>query len=289
MKKLLLLFLTLTVILSIQPSMAQKPRKVSFQHYFSVPSDMGLDRAKIVAAEEARLEAVAREFGRAVSHSSLSVVEKEGDDEKETFIQLSGNNVKGVWIADTKEPVYSFSTNDKTGEVDIVVKVSGLVSELPSQTFSLDTKILRNGTEDRFESQQFKSGDWFFVSLTSPVKGYVSIFLEDNARNVLCMVPYSKQTVGSMAVEADEKQIFFSYDDAPMNLKNYVVQYSMTCDGNEEMDVLYIVFSTEQFVKPASADGMLSFSDFNKWLVDLYGHNSTVKVLRKPILIRKKE
>lgn len=283
LRQTLLFVIILTNAVSAQ---CQQTRKISYDFFYTVPQNMSIERARIVAAEEARAEALVKEFGRNVSRSSVSVSKKEGDEEIETFMSIAGNDVKGEWIADLKEPLYSYSTNSKTGETSMTVKVFGLVSEISGQRIPLDVKVLCNGTEDRYESLEFKSQDWFFVSMISPVSGYVSIFLEDNQRNIVCMLPYVRQSVGAMPVTADEKQIFFSYDDAPMKLKNYVVQYSMTCDGIEETDILYVVFSTDPYSKPAMEEGMVSYMDFNNWLADLHRNNKSVYVLRKPILIK---
>ena len=59
-------------------------------------------------------------------------------------------------------------------------------------------KILRNGTEDRFESDNFKSGDDFYLSYQSSTKGYVAVYQIDDSKNAYCLLPYQSSQDGKV-------------------------------------------------------------------------------------------
>ena len=179
-----------------------------------------------------------------------------------------------------------------TSEQQNTISTSGN-NTTPSPHIDFKAKILRNGTEDKFESDTFKSGDDFYLSFTSPISGYLAVYLVDADKQAFCLLPYRQQTNGIYPVKANQRYIFFNEEEAPKSERVLVDEYVMTCSQSVEQNQIYLIFSPNQFVK-ASDDNInyglprqLSFDEFNKWLARCMKADPSMKLEKKPIKIRK--
>ena len=153
--------------------------------------------------------------------------------------------------------------------------------------------MLRNGIEDRFESNSFKSGDDLFVSFQSPTSGYLVVYLIDADQRAFCLLPYQNMESGCFPVEANKRYVLFSIKNAAPELKPYVDEYTMTCSHEQEMNQVYVVFSTNSFVKAIDNkhdEGLpreLSYDDFQKWLAKCRARDTNMVLKKTTITIHK--
>lgn len=248
---------------------AQQVKKAVGTYTYYAPEDISLDRAKRTALERAQIEAIAEAFGTDISqHNSTRVTNKNGDSDMD-FLSISSSDVKGEWIETIGNPEYTINYDKNM----LVVKciVTGKIREIKSAAIDIKAKVLRNGTDDRFESSEFRSGDDMYLSFQSPVDGYLAVYLLDEEGNAFCLLPYRGQTDGIYKVEGNKKHIFFSEELASIADRHMVDEYVLTCEREQETNQLLIIFSPDQFFKAndVSIGDMLprelKWEDFQKW------------------------
>ena len=147
--------------------------------------------------------------------------------------------------------------------------------------------------EDKFESDQFHSGDDLFLSFQSPVNGYLAVYLVDADNQAYCLLPYREQTDGIYSIKANQRYLFFNIKEAPQTERSYVDEYVMTCSHSSEQNQIYVIFSPNQFVKAtdnqsdATLPRELKFEDFQKWLTKCRKHDKEMNLRMMPIVINK--
>ncbi len=145
--------------------------------------------------------------------------------------------------------------------------------EITTAAIHLKAHILRNGTDDKFEIDTFKSGYNLYLSFMSPVSGYLATYLVDADNQAFCLLPYRDQTNGIYPIKANHRYLFFNEQEATPSERSLVDEYVMTCEHSSEHNQIYIVFSPHPFVKATDNNventlpRQLCFEDFNKWLV----------------------
>ncbi|MDE5783394.1 MAG: DUF4384 domain-containing protein [Prevotella sp.] len=270
---------------------AQQVKKVVGTYTYYAPEDISLDRAKRTALERAQLEAIAETFGTDISqHNSTRVSNKNGHSDID-FLSISSSDIKGEWIETIGEPEYSIKYD--RGMLVVECTVKGNVREILSAVIDIKAKILRNGTEDRFESSEFHSGDDMFLSFQSPVDGFLAVYLLDDNGDAFCLLPYRNQTDGIQKVSANKPYVFFSEKDVPLSERGLVDEYTLTSEHSIETNQIYVVFSPNAFVKandndmgdflPREIDG----KNFQKWLAKVRRKDKYVNFNSKQITITK--
>ena len=205
------LFWLISFLVTLSAS-AQDVQTVEAEYVYEVPEDVSLSAAKQTALEKAKIRAIAETYGTVVSESNTVRMANRNGISSVDFLSISGSDVKGEWIETISQPEYQIVYN---GEKLIVsVKVKGKIRELIANEVEFQVKVLRNGTEDRFESEMFNNGDDLYLSFTSPVAGYLAIYLVDVGNDATCILPYQKQQDGIYAVKANQRYVFFSERDA---------------------------------------------------------------------------
>ena len=249
---------------------SQKTKTVSGEYTYYVPENIDLEKAKQIALERVKVQLIADEFGTVVSQNNATTVKNSNGKSDIAFVSVGGSEVRGEWIETIGEP--EFKPSFDNGQMIIKVHIKGKIREIVSADINFKTLVLRNGTEDKYEDDTFKSGDDLFLSFTSPISGYVAVYLVDNDGTAFCLLPYQNQEQGNVKINANERYVFFSEKLSPQNLKAYVDEYTMTCSHSQELNQVYVVFSPNTFVK--ATDGKreealpreLSNEDFQKWL-----------------------
>lgn len=240
------------------------------EYTYIVPENVDLEKAKHIALERLKTQLIADEFGTVVSQNNATTVKNSNGKSDIDFVSVGGSEVRGEWIETIGEP--DFKPSFDNGQMIIKVHIKGKIREIVSADINFKALVLRNGTEDKYEDDTFKSGDDLFLSFTSPVSGYIVIYLVDNDGTAFCLLPYQNQEQGNVKINANERYVFFSEKLSPQNLKAYVDEYTMTCSHSQELNQIYVVFSPNTFVK--AIDGKredtlpreLSNEDFQKWL-----------------------
>lgn len=267
MKHILLL---LSVLFTL-PVFSQKMKTVEGEYTYHAPENVTLEEARRTALERAKIQALADAFGTIVSQTNATHVKNRNGSSDIDFLSVGGSEVKGEWIETVGEPQYDISYEQ--GMLVVKVCVKGKAREIVSAQICIKAKVLRNGTEDKFESEEFRDGDDLYLSFVSPVSGYLAVYLVDAEQKAYCLLPYRSQTDGIYKVEANRRYLFFNIKEAPLQERQYVDEYVMTCSRSSEYNQIYVIFSPQSFAKAAdnaSAETLpreLNFEDFQKWLV----------------------
>lgn len=270
---------------------SQQSKKAEGEYTYIVPENVDLEKAKHIALERLKTQLIADEFGTVVSQNNATTVKNSNGKSDIDFVSVGGSEVRGEWIETIGEP--DFKPSFDNGQMIIKVHIKGKIREIVSADINFKALVLRNGTEDKYEDDTFKSGDDLFLSFTSPVSGYIVIYLVDNDGTAFCLLPYQNQEQGNVKINANERYVFFSEKLSPQNLKAYVDEYTMTCSHSQELNQIYVVFSPNTFVK--AIDGKredtlpreLSNEDFQKWLAKNRSKDKDMTYKKVSITIKK--
>ena len=256
-----------------------------------MPENVNLDKAKYIALERLKIQLIEEEFGATVSQSNSTLVKNNNGKSDVDFVSIGGSEVNGEWIETIGTPRYNIYYEKEM--LVVSVKAKGRIREIISTAVDVKSLVLRNGIEDRFESDTFKSGDDLYISFQSPTNGYLVVYLVDTEQRAFCLLPYQNMNEGSFNVEANKRYVLFSTQTASSELKPYVDEYTMTCTHDQEINQLYVIFSTSPFVK-AIDDKLekelpreLSNEDFRKWLTKYRTRDTNMVVKKTTITIRK--
>ena len=270
---------------------SQKIKTVDGEYTYVVPENVNLDKAKYIALERLKIQLIEEEFGATVSQSNSTLVKNNNGKSDVDFVSIGGSEVNGEWIETIGTPRYNIYYEKDM--LIVSVKAKGRIREIISTAVDVKSLVLRNGIEDRFESDTFKSGDDLYISFQSPTNGYLVVYLVDTEQRAFCLLPYQNMKEGSFNVEANKRYVLFSTQTAASELKPYVDEYTMTCTHDQEINQLYVIFSTSPFVK-AIDDKLekelpreLSNEDFQKWLAKYRTRDTNMVVKKTTITIRK--
>lgn len=266
-----LFYIAIFVCVYCLTASAQKLKTVEAEYTYHAPENVTLEQAKQTALDRAKIQALADAFGTLVSQYNTTRVENSGEHSAVDFTSIGGSEVKGEWIETIGNPTYNIKYE---GDMLVVsVKVKGKAREIVTANLDLKIRVLKNGTDDKFESDQFRSGDDLYLSFTSPIAGYLAVYLIDADQQAFCLLPYRSQQTGIYPIEANHRYVFFNIKEASPKERSFVDEYTMTCGHSSETNHIYVIFSPNQFAKAIDAnanDGLprqLSFDDFNTWLV----------------------
>ncbi len=275
-----------------QTLIAQQEKKVSIEYTYHAPEHISPIEAKRIALERAKLQAIADEFGTVMQRSNTTLIENQNGKSSIDMLSISESEVKGEWIETFGEPEYLSMTYEQNMLV-VKVKISGRIREIVSATIPLKALILRNGTEDRFESDEFRNGDDLYLSFQSPRDGHLAVYLVDAARTAYCLLPYRSQTEGIYPIEANQTYTFFSAKHTSLTETHLIDEYVMTTDRTTEHNQIYIIYSPNPFTKAIDIKGSetlpreLSFENFRQWLSNCRKFDKEMQVEEKNIVIRK--
>lgn len=270
---------------------SQKIKTVDGEYTYVVPENVNLDKAKYIALERLKIQLIEEEFGATVSQSNSTLIINNNGKSDVDFVLIGGSEVNGEWIETIGTPRYNIYYEKDM--LIVSVKAKGRIREIISTAVDVKSLVLRNGIEDRFESDTFKSGDDLYISFQSPTNGYLVVYLVDTEQRAFCLLPYQNMKEGFFNVEANKRYVLFSTQTAASELKPYVDEYTMTCTHDQEINQLYVIFSTSPFVK-AIDDKLekelpreLSNEDFQKWLAKYRTRDTNMVVKKTTITIRK--
>lgn len=270
---------------------SQKIKTVDGEYTYVVPENVNLDKAKYIALERLKIQLIEEEFGSTVSQSNSTLVKNSNGKSDVDFVSIGGSEVNGEWIETIGTPRYNIYYEKEM--LVVSVKAKGRIREIISTAVDVKSLVLRNGIEDRFESDTFKSGDDLYISFQSPTNGYLVVYLVDTEQRAFCLLPYQNMKEGSFNVEANKRYVLFSTQTATSELKPYVDEYTMTCTHDQEINQLYVIFSTSPFVKAIDnkfekeLPRELSNEDFQKWLAKYRTRDTNMVVKKTTITIRK--
>lgn len=268
---------------------AQKAEKVCGEYTYYSSLDKSPEEAKRIALERAKIEALAEKFGTTVTQNNFTNVKNENGNSSIDFHSIGGSEVKGEWLETIGEPTFQIAIEQN----QLVVKVSvcGKAREVVRAEVEFSATLLRNGTEDRFKSEEFHDGDDVYLSFVSPVNGFLAVYLVDNEQNVYCLLPYRQSSGGAMEVKHGRSYLFFSakQSDNPAEVDEYI----LTAEKEEEHNQFYIIFSPKSFTKANDSvldealPRELTFPEFQKWLSKNRNRDKQMQVSIQNITIKK--
>lgn len=270
---------------------AQRTKKVEGEYVYRAPEYMSLEQAKSHALEQAQIQAIADKFGTNITQMNSTLTSNRNGKSNVDFTSFSSSDVKGEWIETIGEPQYE--VNYESGMLIVKCIVRGTVREVLSAPVDIKAKILRNGTTERFEDYDFRSGDDMYLSFQSPTDGYLAVYLLDPEGNAFCLLPYRGQNNGIQQIRAGESYLFFSSADAPVDERAVVDEYVMTCSGEFESNEVQVLFSPNPFTKANDNDmgdclpRELNHKDYQKWLAKVRRKDVNLTLKRALISIKK--
>ena len=279
----------ISVLLTIPAvTFSQRTEKVTASYTYHAPENVTLEEARRTALERAKITAIADAFGTLVTQNNSTVVVNQNGVSDSRFFSLGGSEVKGEWVETTKEPVYD--VRYEQGMLVVSVEVRGVIREITSSSIDCKAKILRNGTEEKFESTDFRNGDDMYLYFKSPIDGFLLAYMFDETSNqVVRILPYIKSSSASLSVKGDKEYLFFKKE---RNTDYMVDEYTMTAMQPVEFNTLYVIFSPTRIVKANDSsdeahDGIrvLKYEDFNKWLVGIK-KQASAKVIEQTIKVK---
>lgn len=280
--------LLLSIIFTI-PVFSQKMKTVEGEYTYHAPENVTLEEAKLTALDRAKIQALADEFGTIVSQTNTTHIQNGNGKSDIDFLSIGGSEVKGEWIETTGEPQYHISYDQ--GMLVVKVTVKGKAREMVSAQIEICAKVLRNGTEDKFESDEFHDGDDLYLSFFSPVSGYLAVYLVDAEQKAFCLLPYQSQEDGIYKIKSNKRYLFFNRKEAEKEFTHLVDEYTMTCSKGTERNTIYIVFSPNAFAKACdnsvseSLPRELNYADFQKWITKQRKHDQNMMTRIFPITL----
>jgi len=272
---------------------AQKTATICGEYTYVAPENVSLEQAKQTALERAKLEALADKFGTTVSQNNATVVENKGGASDIRFLSFGGSEVKGEWLETTKDPKYDVSFDKGTGGLIVKVSVCGKAREIVGASIDFTAKVLKNGTDAKFESDNFRDGDAIFLLFSSPTDGYLAVYLVDESQTAYCLLPYMNAPSGNARIKSGKEYVFFSSKNAERDEAATVDEYFLTTEKSAEQNFLYIIFSPNEFTKANDKAGgealprQLRYDDFQQWLAKNRTSDKNMKVVTKGLTVTK--
>lgn len=250
---------------------------------YVVPETQTLAEAKQTAITQARLKAIADEFGTIVSQSNTSAMHNKDGKISSSFNSYSENEVRGIWLSDTKEP--EVEVKYRNDMMVIHAEVCGKVREQKREKVELQIKPLNKG----IESTLFKNNDRFSLSFKSAASGYVAVFIRDNDNEIVnVMIPYDNGDGNAREVKSNKDYLFLCTQDPAYPYQEETI---LTTSKSMEYNTLIVVFSQKKFHISLSNKGEfvpeVENSKFQKWLHGLRAYDTTAQVEEIVLTIKK--
>lgn len=227
-----------------------KKERCGGTYSYTYSSAISYDMAKAKAIEYAVISALSDRFGTIVNSQSMLEMTNNG----ERFEQMSRLLVKGRFLNHISQPEVStpvFADNMFT----VKVTVDFYAAPIDYAPTEFTAKLLRNGTDDKFESNEFVAGDYFYLSFQSPKAGYVAVFFEDK-NTVSCILPYYEEDDTPFYAEKGKRYVFFNKAND---------EYYFSCGEEPEINYVHIIFSPNKFINKDIIREMTN-SKFRDWI-----------------------
>lgn len=263
-------FFIIFLLMPLLSTFAQKIERVHGEYAYQVPDNISLEEGKRTALERAKIQALADAFGTLVSQSNSTIVKNEEGKSSVDFLSIGGSDVKGEWIETLGDP--KFDIFYENNALIIKATIDGKAREIKNASIDFEAKLLRNGTDLKFESDEFRNGDDLYLYFKSSINGYLAVYLlDETTQQVFCLLPYKSSGEPAYTIGHDKPYVFFSCQKADRN-PNAVDEYNMTCEHSLEQNTIYIVFSPNMFAKAntknedAGLPRQLPLKEFLRWL-----------------------
>lgn len=267
---------------------------------------MSDEDAKNKALEQARIKAIEDKLGKVIFQGNSVYIENTVTGQKvesnTKFNSISESYVKGTWVSDDK---VSYEILAQKGERWITCKLKGYLREVKEIPAQFRAEPLNCDIGIKCRTTSFVDGASLYLYFSSAVSGYLSVFLTDN--NISnCVLPYANQPDKLFYIEKDKEYFLFS---SKIDKRTFVEEYELFTESNFETNIVYVLFSEIEFVKPLvlgatqkEKEDLLSpleikknvelpkrtsSQEFMKWLAKARIYNPEITVKSIPITIQK--
>jgi len=214
-------------------------------------------QAETHAFEAAKQKALEDRFGLDVSKitNTLITSRTEGQEsQSETHVFSAGETaVRGEWIETLQEKV--LEKNYTNGFWVVKVRVEGKARNYSTEKADIQYAFVKD-VQDVESPVTFRDGNDLFLRFSSPVAGYLCVYLVDEEQNAFCLLPYMSHQTGSQPVEANKDYVFFS-----PKFDKEAQEYTVNCERSSEQNMLLVVFSPNEFTKAADKQGGKNFRE----------------------------
>ncbi len=289
LNKIIWILLICQMTISFEAS-SQKTAKVTGKYTYIVTDNdnVTMKEAKIRAIDLAKAEAIKKEFGTLVVSDFINSDRMVDDDLSSYYIMDTSSSVKGDWLGDEKDPVVTVECVD--GNILFTAEVWGTAREIIRAQTDLSWQVQKMVNDAKIESDQFETGERFFVKFKSPTDGYVAIYLITADDETACLLPYRKDTTGRFKVKGRTEYELFDKSVDPT-----ASYYKLSTNQLQEYNQLVLIYSPNPFTKCTDVSNdprhpnTLSQKDFAKWLLKNQRADKDMVVNRKWLSIQGKE
>ena len=284
-----LIISSIICLLSTLISFSQTSKNVISEYTYIAPTSLSLDQAKAIALQRAKIQVIADEFGTIISQTNHTQISNNRNNTEIDFQSIGLSDLRGEWVETFGKPEYDITYSDELLCIHVIVK--GKIRQINEFYAPIKTKLLRNSTDLRFESTEFRNNDDFYLYLASPINGYLSVYLIDNCNNAFCLLPYARQQDGVYQIEANKEYIFFSKECSSLHDTTLVDEYVMTCNDVVEYNRIAVIFSENKFIKSADISisenlpRTLQLQDLNLWVAKARNHDLKMQYFEIPFTI----
>jgi hypothetical protein len=284
--------LIIVQVLFLLPLLAfsQKTVTVSGSAQVELTENQSIQEIRKHARELATIDALEKAFGRVVIQGNSTYISNLQSGEKiETntiFNTIANTSVKGE-VIEVLDEEYSNITGTtiidghKIPVTDIRCDIEIKAKEIKTPPVEFICFPL-GCTDEKCKTTSFKNDDILYLYFSSPVKGYLSVYLDDKT-DAQRLYPYSnmpEEYDGGVPVDPDKKYILFS-EKPEFNYfsdKDFLTdEYQLVCNSPQDINRLFIIFSLTPVNKPFLSGvkdlekgyqlpKSLSSEDFQKWL-----------------------
>ena len=284
--------LLMTMVVSVQ---AQSDDTVEYTYVYHASYNESRQQAEQNAVNCAKVEALRSKYGTVLSGASATSLITKNKITESKFVYIGGEGeVNGEWIADLVEPKIT-TTLEETG-LCVTATVKGKAREITNNPIAFEARILRNSPELAYESSEFTAGNKLYIHFTSPVDGFLTIYLLDG-ETAYCLLPYANTKDGIYPIVHGKEYIFFSREKYDENEDlNVIDEYALTVeDKHQDLNQLYFIFSPQKFTKAVDRfrktdngtiyPRMLSWANFQKWIMRTRKNDKEMSVQTKYVVI----
>ena len=277
MKRLFILFFICVATATCLSAAAHKEVSINgFEDTYYAPPYMSLAQAKLEALHQAKQKALEQKFGTIINSTTNIHLDNRNSD-VQTY---ASHEVKGEWVRDTREPEQEPYYDPSMPNTTIIrTRIWGVAREITAAKIDIDVHLLKD-TLQGSDTEVFADREHFYVSLQTPVAGFVAVYVLDaDEDRAFCLLPSAQDKRGAVPVRNNKRYVFFSSKYAANNYAFEDRSLGKECFFTTERPVLYnqlyVVFSPNEFIKALDEQKTdprytrpreTTISQFQKWL-----------------------
>lgn len=260
-------FLALIFLIVSFSGYSQKEIATIGENLMRIEKNQTMLQAQEMALQQAKIDGIERVFGRVIINGNSTYLQNKSVNKsvetKSSFAFFSDSFVKGEWVRNTSEPIFTFQTLN--GEQWLKVKVAGIVREIESGpiTFKLNTLNCEKVT---CITEIYRNDQDFYVQFKSPENGFLALYLDDPSLGETSRIlPYQNSQLyqGAIPIQRNKEYVFFSKKLDQLNEIGAVDElvFKLSRGVDSEQYKLFILFSPEPFSTPLVEDKSHLFLD----------------------------